>query len=88
MPEINSSDDDSVILSSVASLNALRKDLKSIYPAIKKLWEELKKTRNSSDQLEGDEADIVYAWCALTRAAKEPFFSQDGPMNYYYEQIN
>ncbi|MBP5605082.1 MAG: leucine-rich repeat domain-containing protein [Ruminiclostridium sp.] len=70
----------------VASLDELRKNLEAIYPAIRKLWDELKKYRNSNVQLEGNEADIVYAWCALARAAKEPFVTQDGPMNYYYDQ--
>lgn len=75
------------ILSEVHSLNALRKDLKYIYPAVKQLWEHLKEDRDYDEALLGNEADILYAWCALALAAKEPFFSEDGPMTCYFSQI-
>ena len=75
------------ILSEVHSLNALRKDLKYIYPAVKQLWDRLKEERDYNEALLGNEADIVYAWCALALAAKEPFFSEDGPMSCYFSQI-
>lgn len=74
------------ILSDVQSLDALRGSLKFIYPAVKTLYDELVKKRNYMKPLEGNEADIVYAWCALAIAAKEPFFTEDGPMNYYLSQ--
>ena len=74
------------ILSSVESLDALRGSLKFIYPAVKTLHDELAKKRNYKKPLEGNEADIVYAWCALAMAAKEPFFTEDGPMNYFLSQ--
>lgn len=74
------------ILCEVHSLNALRKDLKYIYPAVKALWDNLKEERDYDKALLGNEADIVYAWCALALAAKEPFFSEDGPMNCFFSQ--
>lgn len=75
------------ILCEVHSLNALRKDLKYIYPAVKQLWDSLEAERDYDEALLGNEADIVYAWCALAFAAKEPFFSEDGPMSCYFCQI-
>ena len=74
------------ILSEVHSLDALRDDLGYIYPAVRTLCDELAKKRDTSKQLEGNEADIVYAWCALALAAREPFLSEDGPMNYHLSQ--
>jgi len=75
------------ILCEVHSLNALRKDLKYIYPAVKQLWDSLEEERDYDEALLGNEADIVYAWCALALAAKEPFFSEDGPMSCYFSPI-
>lgn len=74
------------ILSEVHSLNALRKDLAYIYPAVKVLWDSLEEERDYDEALLGNEADIVYAWCALALAAKEPFFTEDGPMSCFFSQ--
>lgn len=70
------------ILCEVHSLEALRKDLEYIYPAVKILYDNLKEDRDTSETLEGNESDIVYAWIALAMAAEGPFFTEDGPMNY------
>ena len=75
------------ILSQVASLSDLRKDLEFIYPAVKMLWDQLAEARDFSEALTGDAADIVYAWCSLALAAKEPFFVEDGPTTCYFNQI-
>lgn len=75
------------ILSEVHSLNALRKDLKYIYPAVRVMWDKLAEDRDYDEALTGNEADIIYAWCALSLAAKEPFFSEDGPTSCYFSQI-
>ncbi|MEY8367766.1 hypothetical protein AALA24_03250 [Anaerovoracaceae bacterium 42-11] len=68
------------VLSDVASLEVLREDLNYIYPAVKVLYKELAKTRNFDEPLTGNEADILYGWCAMAYAAREPFFTEDGPM--------
>ena len=73
------------ILCEVHSLNALRKDLNYIYPAIKRLYDILEKDRDYSDPLEGDVSDIVYSWIALAIAAESPFFTEDGPMSYRFD---
>ncbi len=74
------------MLSQVGSLDKLRKDLEYIYPAINTLYNYLKKDRDTSEQLEGNAAVVLYAWCALSIAASEPFFTEDGPMNYSFSQ--
>ena len=76
------------ILQQVGSLDKLRKDLNYIYPAIEKIFNELCERRNPNEPLEGDEADILYAWCALAYAARGPFFSEDGPTSCYFTQMD
>ena len=75
------------ILDEVHSLDALRKDLAYIYPAIHTLCDSLAQSRNYNEALTGNEADIVYAWCSLAKVAKEPFYVEDGPMHCYFTQI-
>ena len=74
-------------LPEVHSLDALRKDLTYIYPAVRTLADRLAATRDNNQPLLGNDADIVYAWCALALAAKGPFFSEDGPMRCFFSQI-
>ena len=76
------------IHSEVHSLDELRKDLEYIYPAVYTLWKKLLKNRDYNKALTGNEADIVYAWCSLAYAAREPFFSEDGPMRCSFKQID
>lgn len=75
------------ILAEVHSLDALREDLVYIYPAVQTLWDHLAEERDYDEPLLGNDADIVYAWCALALAAEEPFFSEDGPMTCYFHQL-
>lgn len=75
------------ILCEVHSLDDLREDLEYIYPAVRMLWEELEEKRDYDKPLTGNEADIVYAWCALALAAKGPFFTEDGPTSCFFDQI-
>ena len=72
------------ILCEVHSLEALRKDLEYIYPAVKILYDDLANERDTSEALEGNAADIVYAWIAVAKAAEGPFFTEDGPVNYSF----
>lgn len=74
------------ILSPSGSLDGLRKDLEYIYPAIEKIYEDIKENRDYNEPLESNESDVLYAWCALAYAARAPFFSEDGPMFYFYSQ--
>ena len=61
------------------SLNKLREDLAYIYPAILTIYESLKEDRDYDTPLEGNAADILFAWCALAYSANEPFVVTDGP---------
>jgi hypothetical protein len=54
---------------------------------VKLLWDSLARKRDDHEALVGDKADIVYAWCALALAAEEPFYSEDGPVNCFFTQI-
>ena len=74
------------ILSQIGSLDKLREDLEYIHPAIEKIYEDLKASRNNNEALTGNDADILYAWCALSYAARGPFFSEDGPTSCWFSQ--
>lgn len=76
----------SPIFAQVGSLDKLRKDLEYIYPAIQILYDKLAETRDISKPLDGAEADIVYTWIALAKAAKLPFLTEDGPSGYLLSQ--
>lgn len=70
--------------SEAASLEGLRRDLAYIYPAVRTLYDALAEKRDRAQALEGDAADVVYAWCAAAYAAREPIFSEDGPINNFF----
>lgn len=72
------------IYGEVHSLEALREDLTYLYPAIKTLYEHLAEERDTTCELVGAEADVVYAWIALAVAAENPFFTEDGPMRCFF----
>ena len=72
--------------SDLTYLDDLRDDLEYVYPAIHIIYDELAENRDPYQQLTGNKADVLYAWCALTIAAKEPFYAEDGPMNCWFEQ--
>ena len=76
----------SPIFAQVGSLDKLRKDLDYIYPAIQILYDKLSENRDTNKPLDGAEADIVYAWIALAKAAKLPFYTEDGPSGYMLSQ--
>lgn len=65
----------------IKSLDALRKDLRDIFPAIQTIYSNLADDREPDEPLINDVADILYAWCSMTYAARGAFFSGNGPMN-------
>ncbi len=69
----------------VLSLDGYRKDLEYLYPAMLTIARELYRDRNEDEVLEGDTAEILYAWCAVAVGSREPFFTEDGPMNNIFE---
>jgi len=76
------------ILSEVKSLDKLREDLTYVYPAMAAIYDKLSAERNIKEELTGSCADILYAWCAIAKAAKEPFYIEDGPMKCWFTQIS
>lgn len=76
------------ILNQVASLDELRNDLDLVGEAVEYIYDKLKRERDYSKPLTGFDADILYAWCALAYAARGPFFTEDGPMNCYFTQLD
>lgn len=74
--------------SDLTYLDDLRDDLEYVYPAIHIIYDELAENRDPYQQLIGNKADVLYAWCALTIAAKEPFYAEDGPMSCWFEQCD
>ena len=68
-----------LIITQAASLESLRADLEYIYPAIRKIYDDLAKTRDMNTPLEGAASDILYSWIAFSQAAALPFFTEDGP---------
>ena len=69
----------------IASLEGLRKDLADIYPAIRTIYDALEETRDRSEPLCDGAADILYAWCSMTYAAREAIYSEDGPINCWWD---
>ena len=70
----------------IRSLDQLREELSYLYPVMQKLHDELAEDRDYSEALEDNAAaDLLYAWCSMTYAARQPFFHEDGPMNCFYE---
>lgn len=66
------------------SLEALRTDLTYLYPAMVTIYDHLLAERNDSEPLRDGPADILYAWCSMTYAARQPFFTEDGPMHCFF----
>lgn len=67
------------------SLDGLRRELEYMYPAIKKIYDSLSVSRDPETPLTGPEADILYAWCSITYAAVQAIYSEDGPVNCWWE---
>lgn len=69
----------------IFSLNGLREELEYMYPVINEIYFQLKETRNRMQPLQGGIADILYAWCTITYAARQPIYLMDGPMSCGWE---
>ena len=61
----------------LASLDALRKDLSNLLPVMEALHDTFLERRIRSQPLTGFLPDVLAAWCALCVAAKEPFYSEE-----------
>lgn len=77
---------DDEALPNVQPLDELRKNLGYLYPAIKILWDDLYSARDYGEALEGEVADVVFAWCVLALAARRPFVLKSGPSRCSFAQ--
>ena len=82
---LNSDAEDAISTNTIMSLEGLRRDLAYVYPAVKTIYDALAAERDPETALEGNEADVLYAWCAMAYAAREPIFTEDGPMNNWFQ---
>lgn len=69
----------------VRSLDGLRQELAYMYPAMQTIYSRLEATRDHEVPLTGDAADVLYAWCSMTYAARNPIFSEDGLVTCWWE---
>lgn len=67
----------------VHSLDSIRRDLEDLYPVILRLHEHLSEEMEAGREWSLAAADLVYTWCVLAYAAREPFFSDDGACYRY-----
>ena len=82
---VNEGAENAVQTCGIRSLDGLRKELSYLYPAIRAIYDELEAKRDRSVPLTDSVADILYAWCSMAYAARESIFSEDGPMNCWWE---
>ena len=80
--------EESAVSFETASLEGLRKELTYLYPVIRTIYDELETSRDRTEALTGGAADILYAWCTVAYAARQPVFTEDGPMNCWWEHPN
>ncbi len=83
--QIRNEDNESGSVEDVRSLEGLRRELAAMYPAMQTIYHQLEMTRNHEEALTGEAADVLYAWCAMTYAARRPIFSEDGPATCWWE---
>ena len=83
--EIMNKDAEGVGLVAVASLEELRAELTELWPAMEKIHDALLATRDRRRELSGAMADVLFAWCSMTYAARDPIFTEDGPINNFFE---
>lgn len=89
LTEIRNSDveeDDIINICEVRSLEGLRRDLEYMYPAIRTIYDELEVNRDMREQLSGGTADILYAWCSVAYGARSAMFTEDGPVNCWWDK--
>ena len=61
----------------LVSLQELREDLIALKPVMETLYDGFMEDRDRSEPLQGHLADALTAWCALSVAAREPFYSEE-----------
>ncbi|MBR5094129.1 MAG: hypothetical protein IK095_03455 [Oscillospiraceae bacterium] len=79
LEQMNRDVEELAMRASIGSLEGLRDDLHWLYPAMEMIHAELEKAPPQGSELLRDLAEILYAWCSVTCAARSPVCSADGP---------
>ena len=61
------------------SLDGLRRELDELIPVMEKIHDYLLEDRDTSVQLTGTLADVLYAWCTFANCAQTAFLTEGGP---------
>ncbi len=69
----------------ILSLDGLRKDMEYLFPAMQTIYDNLAADRDFDEPLEGAIAEVLYVWCSMTYALRSPIYTDDGPMNCFWE---
>ena len=85
LDNVNEEVAEGVGLSAIGSLDGLRAELTALAPAMEKIHAALEATRDRRRELSGAMADVLFAWCSMTYAARDPIFTEDGPINNFFE---
>ena len=85
LDNVNEPDAEGTGLSAISSLDGLRAELMALAPAMEKIHAALLASRDRRRELSGAMADVLFAWCSMTYAARDPIFTEDGPVNNCFE---
>lgn len=80
-----SEDDEMDPQAHILSLDGLRKDMEYLFPAMQTIYDNLAAVRDFDEPLEGAVAEVLYVWCAMTYALRSPIYTEDGPMNCFWD---
>lgn len=69
----------------ILSLDGLRKDMEYLFPAMQTIYDCLAVERDFNEPLEGAVAEVLYVWCSMTYALRSPIYTEDGPMNCFWD---
>ena len=69
----------------ILSLDGLRKDMEYLFPVMQTIYDNLAAERDFDEPLEGAVAEILYVWCSMTYALRSPIYTEDGPMNCFWD---
>lgn len=80
-----SEDEDMEPQAHILSLDGLRKDMEYLFPVMQTIYDNLAVNRDFDEALEGAVAEVLYVWCSMTYALRSPIYTEDGPMNCFWD---
>ena len=69
------------------SLEALQRDLAALQPTMEQIHQLLSAGRDHSEALGDPLSDLLYVWCTLALASKEPFVILEGPTHCSFKWL-